>query len=245
MEAICDLLIEEDLQLSFTGTFIDSTAIADFQTHRLNMVASDAMLVGDHLSPMAYGTYPHVLGDMVREERRMSLPEAVRKMTSYPAQRLGLSDRGLLVDGAKADVVVFDPDSVRANATDAEPHQLSTGVDYVIVNGRIVIDQGAHTGALPRPRPPPRRLSLLRLRSAMRSKTSAPDAGSSLRSMELMLNGSPRLIYRSQLVKSVPITHTCNNSRGIQPLRSLPYRGTTPSSVSLPNDGGIAPVRLL
>ena len=149
LDAICDLLIEEDLQLSFTGTFIDSTAIADFQTHRLNMIASDAMLVGDHLSPMAYGTYPHVLGDMVREERRMSLPEAVRKMTSYPAQRLGLSDRGMLVEGSKADIVVFDPETVRANATDAEPSQLSTGVDYVIVNGRIVIDQGSHTGALP------------------------------------------------------------------------------------------------
>jgi N-acyl-D-amino-acid deacylase len=70
-------------------------------------------------------------------------------MTAYPAQRLGLSDRGLLVDGSKADIVVFDPEMVRANATDAEPSQLSTGIEYVIVNGRVVIDQGAHTGALP------------------------------------------------------------------------------------------------
>ncbi len=79
----------------------------------------------------------------------MSLPEAIRKMTSYPAQRLGLSDRGLLVEGSKADVVVFDPETVQANTTDAEPRQFSTGIDYVIVNGEIVIDQGEHTGALP------------------------------------------------------------------------------------------------
>lgn len=149
LDAICDLLLEEDLQVSYHGTFIDSAALADFQTHPLNMVASDAMLVGDHPSTMAYGTYPQVLGDMVREERRMSLPEAIRKMTSYPAQRLGLSDRGLLVEGSKADVVVFDPETVQANTTDAEPRQFSTGIDYVIVNGEIVIDQGEHTGALP------------------------------------------------------------------------------------------------
>jgi N-acyl-D-amino-acid deacylase len=149
LDAICDLLLEEDLQVSYHGTFIDPAAIADFQVHPLNMVASDAMLVGDHPSTMAYGTYPRVLGDMVREERRMSLPEAIRKMTSYPAQRLGLSDRGLLVDGSRADIVVFNPDTVGANTTDAEPRQLSTGIEYVVVNGEVVIDQREHTGALP------------------------------------------------------------------------------------------------
>lgn len=149
LDAIFDLLIEEDLQLSFHGTFIHSEAISDFQSHPLNMVASDAMLVGSHPSTMAYGTYPKVLGDMVREERRMSLPEALRKMTSYPAQRLGLPDRGLLVEGSKADIVIFDPNTVQANATDADPCQFSTGIEYVIVNGQIVIEQGTHTGALP------------------------------------------------------------------------------------------------
>ena len=147
LDAICDLLIEEDLQLSFTGTFIDSTAIADFQTHRLNMIASDAACSwATMLSPMAYGTYPHVLGDMVREERRMSLPEAVRKMTSYPAQRLGLSDMdGTARGGLEGRHRRLRPGDggTRQRGTDAEPRQLSTGVEYVIVNGRIVIDQGA------------------------------------------------------------------------------------------------------
>ena len=149
MDAICDLLLEEDLQVSFHGTFIDPASIADFQVHPLQMVASDAMLVGDYPSAMAYGTYPQVLGELVREQRRMSLPEAIRKMTSYPAQRLGISDRGLLVEGAKADIVVFDPETVRAHATLHEPKQLSTGIEYVVVNGQVVIDQGEHTGALP------------------------------------------------------------------------------------------------
>ena len=79
----------------------------------------------------------------------MSLPEAIRKMTSYPAQRLAISDRGLIREGMKADLVVFDADAIRANATRQAPRQLSGGVEYVIVNGQVVIDKGEHTGVLP------------------------------------------------------------------------------------------------
>ena len=78
----------------------------------------------------------------------MSLPEAIRKMTSYPAQRLGFSDRGLLRDGSKADIVVFDAKTIKAHATRQNPKQYSTGIDYVIVNGQVVMDQGKHTGVL-------------------------------------------------------------------------------------------------
>jgi N-acyl-D-amino-acid deacylase len=78
----------------------------------------------------------------------LSLPTAVRKMTSFPAQRLGLRGRGLLRDGFCADVVVFDPRTVSAPATRADPRQLSVGIDYVFVNGTLVIDNGVHTGAL-------------------------------------------------------------------------------------------------
>jgi N-acyl-D-aspartate/D-glutamate deacylase len=79
----------------------------------------------------------------------LTLAQAIRKMTSFPAQRLGLSDRGLLRDGMRADVVVFDPTAVSAPATRSRPKQFPTGIDYVIVNGEVVIDEGRHTAALP------------------------------------------------------------------------------------------------
>ena len=84
--------------------------------------------------------------EFVREERFLSLPDAIRKMTSFPAQRLGLPDRGLLRDGFKADIVVFDPKTVKATATRDEPKQFPIGIEYVIVNGKVVID-GAATPA--------------------------------------------------------------------------------------------------
>jgi len=77
------------------------------------------------------------------------LEEAVRKMTAIPAQRLGLTGRGILRDGMKADIVVFDPGRVQAKSTFEEPKQYPEGIDYVMVNGQVVVDQGVHTGALP------------------------------------------------------------------------------------------------
>jgi N-acyl-D-aspartate/D-glutamate deacylase len=79
----------------------------------------------------------------------ISLPEAVRKMTSAPAQRLGIQDRGLLRDGFKADICIFDAATVRATATYDEPRQFPEGIPYVIVNGDLVVDGGPHTGARP------------------------------------------------------------------------------------------------
>jgi N-acyl-D-amino-acid deacylase len=99
--------------------------------------------------PRAYGTFPRILGKYVREENIISLPNAIRKMTSLPAARLGLSNRGLIKKGMAADIVIFDPDKVRDNSTYIQPHQYPTGINYVIVNGEIVVDQGQHTGAKP------------------------------------------------------------------------------------------------
>ena len=92
-------------------------------SHPLAMVGSDSVFVGERPSPRTYGTFPRILGDIVRGEQLMTLPEAIRKMTSYPAQRLGIPDRGLVRDGMKADLVVFDPDTVRAMATYESPRQ--------------------------------------------------------------------------------------------------------------------------
>lgn len=99
--------------------------------------------------PRAYGTFTRILGKYVREEHVLSLEEAVRKMSSAVATRLHIRDRGLLKPGYFADIVLFDPDHVRDRATYENPHQLSVGVPYVLVNGKLVVDEGRHTGALP------------------------------------------------------------------------------------------------
>jgi N-acyl-D-aspartate/D-glutamate deacylase len=99
--------------------------------------------------PRSFGTNVRVLGKYVREERIIALEEAIRKMTSLPAQVLGLKDRGLLREGYWADIVVLDPDTVIDTATYESPKRYPKGVDYVLVNGAIVIDGGVHTGARP------------------------------------------------------------------------------------------------
>jgi dihydroorotase/N-acyl-D-amino-acid deacylase len=117
----------------------------------------------DLAHPRAYGTFPLVLGRLVREQGVVPLEEAIRKMTSAPARRLSLTGRGLLQEGAFADIVVFDPATIRDRATYEQPHQLSTGMRDVFVNGVAVVRGGQHTGEKPgqivrgpgyRPRPP-------------------------------------------------------------------------------------------
>jgi dihydroorotase/N-acyl-D-amino-acid deacylase len=99
--------------------------------------------------PRSYGTFARVLAVYVREKRVISLEEAVRKMTSFPAQRLGLGDRGLLRPGLKADIAIFDPATVRDLATFEKPHQYAQGFSLVLVNGQIVFQSGAMTAARP------------------------------------------------------------------------------------------------
>ena len=99
--------------------------------------------------PRAYGTYSRVLGKYVREEKVISVEDAVRKMSSALCDRLGLRDRGQLREGFFADVVIFDPETVADRATFTNPHLLSVGVRDVWVNGQRVYKDGAHTGATP------------------------------------------------------------------------------------------------
>jgi N-acyl-D-amino-acid deacylase len=146
---MCDLLSEEGLQICYVAAGADAKALPSFVSHPLSMVGSDAVLLGDFPSPRTYGCFPVILSEFVREEGHLRLPDAIRKMTSFPAQRLGVLDRGILRHGMKADIVIFDPDNVKALANHREPKQYPTGIEYVIVNGTVVIDQGEHTGALP------------------------------------------------------------------------------------------------
>lgn len=99
--------------------------------------------------PRNFGTFPRVLGHYVREREVLRLEEAIRKMTWLNASKIGLRDRGLLVPGFAADVTVFDPKTVRDRATYTEPFQYNEGIEYVMVNGRLVLDAGRHTGARP------------------------------------------------------------------------------------------------
>ncbi|MPZ19977.1 MAG: amidohydrolase family protein [Luteitalea sp.] len=120
--------------------------------HPATMIASDGEvpIFGENVPhPRSYGTFARVLGVYVREKRVLTLEEAVRKMSALPAQRLSLGDRGLLRPGLRADLVLFDPASVRASATYERPHQYAEGVSLVVVNGEIVFEQGAMTSARP------------------------------------------------------------------------------------------------
>jgi len=109
----------------------------------------EGLLGQEHPHPRAYGTFPRILRKYVREEKKLALEDAIRKFSSLPAQRMRLTDRGVLKQGMWADVVVFDPATIRDLATFEKPNQLSEGMNYVLVNGVPVIDQGKMTGALP------------------------------------------------------------------------------------------------
>ena len=148
VDAMCDLLLEEDLQISYVSPGPNLPTLPDFMVHPRTMVGTDALLLGDYPSPRTYGTFPTILAEYVRDEGALTLEEAIRKMTSMAALRLDIRDRGMLRDGMKADIVVFDPKSVRSPATRHEPKQFPVGIEYVLVNGSIVVDQGQHTGVL-------------------------------------------------------------------------------------------------
>lgn len=148
-DTLFDLLAEENLGISTVGLGTNSHTLPAFVSHPCGMIASDAILFGEYPNPRSYGCFPIVLAEFVRAERHLRLPEAIRKMTSFPAQRLGLPDRGILRDGFKADIVIFNPNTVKTLATREDPKQYPVGIDYVIVNGQIVIDSGENTGVLP------------------------------------------------------------------------------------------------
>ncbi|MFN2458813.1 MAG: amidohydrolase family protein, partial [Chitinophagaceae bacterium] len=114
-----------------------------------NMFASDASIrqYGAGVPhPRGYGTNARMLGKYVRDEKVISLEEAIRRMTSLPAQKFHLKDRGLLKEGMAADIVVFDEKEVKDLSTFEKPHQYSIGFHYVIVNGKLVVEEGKHTG---------------------------------------------------------------------------------------------------
>jgi N-acyl-D-amino-acid deacylase len=149
VDAMCDLLLSEDLRVNQVTTGPWHETMHHFIVHPVGMFGTDSTFVGAKPSPRTYGSYPRILGEFVRERELLGLEEAIRKMTSAPAARLGLKDRGRLAYGYRADIVVFDPAAVASNATYDEPRRFPTGINFVLVNGTLVVDHAEHTGALP------------------------------------------------------------------------------------------------
>lgn len=166
LDTYLDLIVEEDDQIVGIFDYVDERDIRALLRSPLAMVSSDGLVMPPVETlddpalywPCSYGEYPGVLERYVRDEPVLRLEEAIRKMTSFPAQRFGLLDRGVLRPGLRADVVVFDLDKVRDRATNLYPHAYPfeniphrhpEGLDWVLVNGEPVIAEGEHTGALP------------------------------------------------------------------------------------------------
>ncbi len=161
-----DLIIENGHEAEAIFDYIDDTNIRLLLQHPTVMISSDGQVLAPYgflndptpYQPCSYGEFPGVLERYVRDTPVLSLQEAIRKMTSYPAQRLGLRDRGVLREGAWADIVIFDLDRIHDRATNLYPHtypfenyphQYPEGIDYVFVNGVIVVAGEGHTGSLP------------------------------------------------------------------------------------------------
>ncbi|HMB60115.1 MAG TPA: D-aminoacylase [Xanthomonadales bacterium] len=151
-----DLVVEDDSRVSAAYFLMDEANIRRKIEKPWVAFGSDeeskpieGVFLKSNSHPRAFGTFARLLGKYVRDEQVITLPEAIRRLTSFPAENLKLEDRGTLAAGKYADVVVFDPALIQDHATFAEPHQFATGVETVLVNGVPVILNGEHTGATP------------------------------------------------------------------------------------------------
>ena len=154
VDALIDLIVSEEGDPSTIYFMMSEENVAlqlaqPWMKFGTDAGGADPTRSGTLTHPRAYGTFPRILGRYVREQRIMPLEEAIRKMTSAVANRLSIRDRGLLREGYFADLVVFNPATIGDVATYAQPHQVSLGVRWVLVNGAVVVREGEHTGALP------------------------------------------------------------------------------------------------
>ncbi|GAA0579983.1 D-aminoacylase [Streptomyces crystallinus] len=142
------LLVEDGLGTTILQHVGHEENVRAIMRHRVHTGGSDGILQGAKPHPRAYGTFPHYLGHYARDLGILSLEEMVAHLTSRPAARLRLPDRGLVKEGYRADVVLFDPDTVAAGATFERPRTLPTGIPYVLIDGRFVIEDGRRTDVL-------------------------------------------------------------------------------------------------
>ncbi|MEO6393638.1 MAG: amidohydrolase family protein, partial [Pyrinomonadaceae bacterium] len=155
LDTLFDILIQDRGQTDAIYFIMDDSDVRAAVTSPLTSICTDssARAVDGPLSnaighPRGWGAFPRILAQYVRDGNLLTLEDAIHKMTGKPAARLGLDQRGLLRTGYIADLVLFDPETVRDRATYEESRQYPDGIPYVIVNGQIVVDQGRHTGRL-------------------------------------------------------------------------------------------------
>jgi N-acyl-D-amino-acid deacylase len=155
-ETIVDLVIEDDSRVATAYFIMSEDNIAKKIRQPWMAFGSDAeslapegVFLQSNPHPRTYGNFARLLGKYVRDEKVVSLPEAIRRLTSFPADNLGLAGRGRLQPGHYADIAVFDPATISDHATFTEPHRYATGVRHVLVNGVPVLKDGEHTVAMP------------------------------------------------------------------------------------------------
>jgi N-acyl-D-amino-acid deacylase len=154
VDALLRVIEEESGSASYVGHGMSPENVEMVLRHPLVMVGSDGVSMAPRGKaaemrphPRSYGCFPRVLGHYSRERRLFDLPTAVRKMTSMPADQIGIRDRGRVARGRKADLVAFDAAAVKDVATFDDPHRYPAGVVHVLVNGQSVVENGRHTGA--------------------------------------------------------------------------------------------------
>jgi N-acyl-D-amino-acid deacylase len=147
VDAALDLLAEEDLAVGMVNFGLSEEDVVQIMASPTVSIITDGLLGGNMPHPRVYGTCPRILGRYVREKKVMSWEEAVRKMTSLPARKLRLKNKGMIAEQYDADVVVFDPETVIDTSTYESPRTFPKGIDWVIVNGKVVVKDGEHTGA--------------------------------------------------------------------------------------------------
>ncbi|MGI6596723.1 MAG: N-acyl-D-amino-acid deacylase family protein [bacterium] len=144
IDAVCDLLIEEESAVTMTEFYGSEKDVINFMRSDYMMLCTDG-IAGGKPHPRVYGSGPRFVGKYVREDKALTLPQAIKKLTSMPAQRLGLQDRGLVKEGFVADIVIFDPDEIIDKGTFSDPVQFPIGINTVIVGGQIAVENGKLT----------------------------------------------------------------------------------------------------
>jgi N-acyl-D-amino-acid deacylase len=155
-EWVLDALLETELDMGMITFMISEDNLKAVLRHPAVMIGSDSFIISTQgplaqgtPHPRTFGTFPRVIAQYVREKKILSLEEAIHKMTGLPAQKLRLADRGLIRPGHKADVVVFDPETISDRATYEKPFQYPAGIHHVFCNGVSVLQEGQHTGRRP------------------------------------------------------------------------------------------------